>query len=203
MQAVLYHLHVRRGRFDPAGGRLRCFARCIPPTRTCPLHRTLPVWARPGTTCGSISGAPWRRGWTHRGAAGRPPRGEAEFRPAEGGLSYAEELVALIREEFPGLGVIVAGYPETHPGEPPPRPGLGASEAQGGCRCGRHHPQLFYDNGDYFRFRDRCEAAGITVPVVPGLLPVTNLTQIKRITGMCGTHLTQKLVQPAGGAWGR
>ena len=126
---------------------------------------------------------------------GDPPRGETEFRPAEGGLSYAEELVALIREEFPELGVIVAGYPETHPEAPSLAKDLEHLKRKVDAGADAIITQLFYDNGDYFRFRDRCEAAGITVPVVPGLLPVTNLTQIKRITGMCGTHLTQKLVR--------
>jgi methylenetetrahydrofolate reductase (NADPH) len=49
--------------------------------------------------------------------------------------------------------------------------------------------QLFYDNDDFFRFRDRCEHAGIRVPIVPGLLPVTNLTQVQRITSLCKSRL--------------
>src|SRR5690606_7922836 len=49
--------------------------------------------------------------------------------------------------------------------------------------------QLFYDNADFFRFRERCERAGIGVPVVPGILPVTNLAQIRRITALCGAML--------------
>jgi methylenetetrahydrofolate reductase (NADPH) len=126
---------------------------------------------------------------------GDPPQGETAFQPAAGGLSYAEELVRLIRDEFPALGVIVAGYPETHPEAPSMAKDLEHLKRKVDAGADAIVTQLFYDNGDYFRFRDRCADAGITVPVVPGLLPVTNLTQIKRITEMCGTHLTQKLVR--------
>ena len=58
--------------------------------------------------------------------------------------------------------------------------------------------QLFYDNIDFFRFRDRCEAAGITVPIVPGLLPVTSLNQIQRIASLCGAKLPQDFVDRLG-----
>ena len=55
--------------------------------------------------------------------------------------------------------------------------------------------QLFYDNTDYFEFCDRCETAGIEVPIVPGILPVTNLAQIQRITSLCGSKLPDQFVQ--------
>jgi methylenetetrahydrofolate reductase (NADPH) len=55
--------------------------------------------------------------------------------------------------------------------------------------------QLFYDNEDFFRFRDRCGALGIRVPIVPGLLPVTNFAQIQRITSLCGARLPAAFIQ--------
>ncbi|MHB8864707.1 MAG: methylenetetrahydrofolate reductase, partial [Pirellulaceae bacterium] len=55
--------------------------------------------------------------------------------------------------------------------------------------------QLYYDNEDFFRFRDRCRAAGIHVPIVPGILPVNNLSQIQRISSMCGAKLPGKFVE--------
>src|SRR6185503_11338651 len=55
--------------------------------------------------------------------------------------------------------------------------------------------QLFYNNNDFFRFRDRCQALGIRVPIIPGLLPVTNFTQIKRITSLCGAQLPAPFVK--------
>lgn len=126
---------------------------------------------------------------------GDPPQGETAFQPAEDGLEHADELVRLIRGEFPALGIMVAGYPETHPEAPSLAKDLEHLKRKVDAGADAVITQLFYDNGDYFRFRDRCTAAGITVPIVPGLLPVTNLTQVKRITGMCGAHLTQKLVR--------
>ena len=126
---------------------------------------------------------------------GDPPKGETVFQAVEDGLTYAEELVHLIRGEFPALGVIVAGYPETHPEAPSLAKDLEPLKRKVDAGADAVVTQLFYDNGDYFRFRDRCAAAGITVPIVPGLLPVTNLTQVKRISEMCGAHLTQKLVR--------
>jgi methylenetetrahydrofolate reductase (NADPH) len=54
---------------------------------------------------------------------------------------------------------------------------------------------LFYDNADFFRFRERCHAVGIRVPVVPGVLPVTNLAQIQRITSLCGARLPAKFLE--------
>ena len=54
--------------------------------------------------------------------------------------------------------------------------------------------QLFYDNADFFAFRDRCQGAGIRVPIVPGLLPITNFAQIQRITALCGAKLPAELV---------
>ena len=55
--------------------------------------------------------------------------------------------------------------------------------------------QLFYDNQSFFTFRDRCRALGIEVPIVPGILPITNLSQIKRITALCGAVLPDALLQ--------
>ena len=58
--------------------------------------------------------------------------------------------------------------------------------------------QLFYRNDDFFRFRDRCEELGIRIPIVPGILPVTNLSQIQRITALCGAQLPPEFVAELG-----
>jgi len=116
---------------------------------------------------------------------GDPPKGEASFQPVDGGLRYASELVDLIRREFPRLGIAVAGYPETH---------QEATNAQSDLEnlkrkvaAGGHCiiTQLFYDNRDFFRFRDRCRELEINAPIIPGILPVTNLSQIQRIASLC------------------
>jgi methylenetetrahydrofolate reductase (NADPH) len=125
---------------------------------------------------------------------GDPPKGETSFQPVEGGLRYAVELVELIRREFPRLGLAVAGYPETHQEAKSPQADL--ENLQRKVAAGSHCviTQLFYDNADFFRFRDRCRELGITAPIIPGILPVTNFSQIQRITSLCKACLPHDLV---------
>jgi methylenetetrahydrofolate reductase (NADPH) len=125
---------------------------------------------------------------------GDPPRGAAQFTPVEGGLRYAVELVRLIRSEFPQFGIAVAGYPETHQEAISPQADLEnlkrKVEAGGDCVI----TQLFYENADFFRFQQRCRQIGIHVPIVPGIMPITNLAQIQRITSLCKAKLPPPLV---------
>ncbi len=125
---------------------------------------------------------------------GDPPRGDTTFRPIPGGLRYANELVSLVRGEFPEFGIAVAGYPEKHQEAPSMDVDLAnlKRKVDAGADC--VVTQLFYDNDDFFHFRDRCHTLGIHVPIIPGLLPVTNFAQIKRITSLCGAHLPNKFV---------
>jgi len=125
---------------------------------------------------------------------GDPPRGEAEFRPVEGGLRYANELVSLIRDRYPHFGVAVAGYPETHQEAPSPEVDLDNLKRKVDAGADVVITQLFYDNEDFFRFRERAQKRGITIPIIPGLLPITNLPQAQRITSMCKAALPQSLV---------
>lgn len=120
---------------------------------------------------------------------GDPPKGETAFQPVDGGLRYASELVALIRGEFPEFGILVAGYPETHQ-----EAMSGAADLENlkrKCDAGGDVvvTQLFYDNADFFRFRDRCASLGITQPIVPGVMPVTNYGQVRRIASLCKARL--------------
>ena len=125
---------------------------------------------------------------------GDPPKGEKEFVPIQGGLRYANELVELIRNEFPEFGVAVAGYPEVHQEAPSAETDLANLKRKVETGANIVITQLFYENDDFFRFRDRYEAANIRAPLVPGILPITNLHQIKRITGLCGARLPAALV---------
>lgn len=131
---------------------------------------------------------------------GDPPKGDAAFRPVEGGLRYANELVALIRAEFDDMGIAVAGYPEKHLEAPSMDVDLGNLKRKVDAGADAVITQLFYDNSDFFRFRERCEALGVRVPIVPGLLPVTNFAQIQRITSLCGARLPSELVSKLAGA---
>jgi methylenetetrahydrofolate reductase (NADPH) len=129
---------------------------------------------------------------------GDPPKGESSFRPVEGGLRYASELVALIQREFGTFGIAVAGYPETHQEALSPEADLEnlkrKVDAGGHCVI----TQLFYDNADFFRFRERCHEIGIAAPIIPGILPVTNLSQIQRITSLCKARLPGEMVAELG-----
>ncbi|MFM8435832.1 MAG: methylenetetrahydrofolate reductase [NAD(P)H] [Planctomycetia bacterium] len=126
---------------------------------------------------------------------GDPPKGQTEFRQAEGGLRYAADLVALIRSEFPAFTILVAGYPETHQEAVSPQADLENLKRK--CDAGGDVivTQLFYDNADFFRFRDRCDALGITTPIVPGVMPVTNYAQIRRIATLCKARLPDEFTR--------
>ena len=122
---------------------------------------------------------------------GDPPQGETAFTPAADGLRFASELVALIRGEFPEFGILVAGYPETHQEAVSPTADLENLKRK--CDAGGDVivTQLFYDNADFFRFRDACDRLGITTPIVPGVMPVTNFAQIRRIASLCKARLPE------------
>jgi methylenetetrahydrofolate reductase (NADPH) len=120
---------------------------------------------------------------------GDPPKGETSFTPVAGGLRYASELVALIRSEFPEFGILVAGYPETH--QEAVSQDADLENLKRKCDAGGDVvvTQLFYDNADFLRFRERCDTLGITAPIVPGVMPVTNFAQIRRIASLCKARL--------------
>jgi methylenetetrahydrofolate reductase (NADPH) len=125
---------------------------------------------------------------------GDPPQGQEEFQAVEGGLRWANELVELIRGEFAHFGVAVAGYPEKHVEAPSMDVDLDNLKRKVDAGADIVITQLFYQNDDFFRFRERCEKKGLRVPVVPGILPVTNLSQIQRLTSMCGARLPDAFV---------
>ena len=133
---------------------------------------------------------------------GDPPRGDDQFRPVPGGLAHADELVSLIRSEFPRFGIAVAGYPEGH--VEAPSLAVDIEHLRGKVEAGADIviTQLFYRNEDYFRFIELCGKAGIDVPIVPGILPITSYAQIARITSLCGATLPEDLVTRFEGADG-
>jgi methylenetetrahydrofolate reductase (NADPH) len=125
---------------------------------------------------------------------GDPPKGETQFKPTAGGFSYANELVDFICRDFPQMGIAVGGYPEKH--QEAPSLGVDLENLKRKVDAGADViiTQLFYNNDDFFRFRDACRNLGIEIPIVPGLLPVTNLAQIQRIASLCGAKLPSRFV---------
>jgi methylenetetrahydrofolate reductase (NADPH) len=125
---------------------------------------------------------------------GDPPRGEREWRPHPGGLHYSTELAALIAGGYP-FSVGAACFPEVHPEAPDLAHDLRFLKEKVASGASFLITQLFFDNELYFRFVDEARAVGIDVPIVPGIMPITDVRQIKTITGMCGATIPARLLE--------
>ena len=128
---------------------------------------------------------------------GDPPAGEETFQAVDGGLRHANELVSLIREHFPEMGIGVAGYPEKHQEAPDLQTDLQNLKRKVDAGADAVLTQLFYVNENFFSFREQCNALGINVPIIPGIMPITEFARIQRITSLCGAvfppELSEKL----------
>lgn len=124
---------------------------------------------------------------------GDPPKGTTRFEAVDGGLRYANELVELIRAKFSDFGIAVAGYPEVHQEAPDAKTDLDNLKRKVDAGADVVITQLFYHNDDFFRFVDDCLSAGIRVPIIPGILPVTNFEQAERIAAMCKATIPDAL----------
>jgi methylenetetrahydrofolate reductase (NADPH) len=129
---------------------------------------------------------------------GDPPRGESEWQPHPGGLSYSVELIRLIRERSE-LCVGAACFPEIHPDAPDRRSDLRYAREKQEAGAAFLITQLFFDNELYFDFVEEARAAGVRVPIIPGIMPITNLSQIKRFTEMCGASIPDELERQLNG----
>ena len=123
---------------------------------------------------------------------GDPPKGEESFRSVEGGFDHASELAAFVRERG-DFGIGGACYPETHPESPSAEEDLRWTLHKVRAGVGFLVTQLFFDNADYLHFVEQARAAGIDVPIVPGIMPITNVSQIERFTKMCGARIPAEL----------
>jgi methylenetetrahydrofolate reductase (NADPH) len=124
---------------------------------------------------------------------GDPPKGETEFRPTADGFRYATELVAFIREQPFDFCVGAACYPEGHVETRDLEQDLAHLVTKVSKGVDFLVSQLFFDNEDYRAFVRRARSAGVMVPIVPGLMPITNVSQVERFTGMCGSRIPQEL----------
>jgi methylenetetrahydrofolate reductase (NADPH) len=124
---------------------------------------------------------------------GDPPGGTTEWKPVQGGFEYSHQLVSFLKE-LGGFGIATAGFPEGH---------IACSEGKhmdwqrlkAKIDCGADFviTQLFFDNSDFFEFRDHLSKLGVTVPVCPGVLPILSTAQLKRFTTMCGARIPERL----------
>ena len=125
---------------------------------------------------------------------GDPPAGETEWVATAGGLEFSRELIELIRDEY-DFAIGAACFPEVH---------IHATDAESDLRYLKEKvdagarfliTQLFFDNQCYYDFVARARDLGIDVPIVPGIWPITNASQIKRVTGMCGSRIPDRLLR--------
>jgi methylenetetrahydrofolate reductase (NADPH) len=124
---------------------------------------------------------------------GDPPKGAASFPVLPDGFRHAAELVSLLKRRHPDFCLGVAGYPEKHPEAPSLEADLAHLKRKVDAGADFITTQLFFDNAVYYRFVERCRATGITVPIVPGIMPVLSLKQIQRFTQLCGSTLPAQL----------
>jgi len=125
---------------------------------------------------------------------GDPPRGDVTFRATEGGFSHANELVAFLAERHE-IDLGAACYPEVHPEALNAADDLSWALAKQESGARFLITQLFFDNASYFSFVERARSAGVTVPITPGIMPVTNVQQVRRFTKMCGARIPGALVE--------
>lgn len=125
---------------------------------------------------------------------GDPPKGETTFVPYHDGLRYGSDLVALLKKSHPDFCLGVGGYPEKHPEALNAEVDLDHLKRKVDAGADFITTQLFFDNAIYYRFVERCRARGINVPILPGIMPVLGLKQVKRFTEMCGAHLPPQLI---------
>ena len=126
---------------------------------------------------------------------GDPPKnaaGNAEFRPVPGGFEHATELTGFLSSRW-NLDLGGACYPEGHLESTSLADDLKWTKVKVENGAKFLITQLFFDNQDYFAFVARARAAGITVPIVPGIMPITNIAQIERFTKMCGAKIPHEL----------
>jgi methylenetetrahydrofolate reductase (NADPH) len=123
---------------------------------------------------------------------GDPPAGQEAWIKTDGGLEYSRELVQLISSDYP-FAVGAACFPETHIHAESPEADL--EHLLEKVRAGVDFliTQLFFDNALYFEFRDRARAAGIDVPIIPGVMPITQVGQVQRMAKMCGASIPEAL----------
>jgi len=123
---------------------------------------------------------------------GDPPQGQTEFIKPENGFAYASELVRFIRENS-NMGILVAGYPEGHKDNPDKKDDFGHLLEKINAGANGIITQLFFDNHCLFDFDKRLRQAGVEIPLIAGIFPISSGSQISRITELSGATIPQEL----------
>jgi methylenetetrahydrofolate reductase (NADPH) len=137
----------------------------------------------------------WDMGVRHLVALrGDAPKGEDRYEPHPDGYAYASDLVAGLRK-VGDFEISVAAYPEVHPEAPDADFDLDNLKRKLDAGAARAITQFFFDVDVFLRFRDRCAAAGIDSPIVPGILPITRFPQLEKFAKACGASVPDWLRQ--------
>ena len=165
------------------------------------IQRETPLTGAPHLTCiGANRGEVldiarryWDEGIRHIVALrGDPPQGAPRHEPHPAGFAYAADLVAGLRR-VADFDISVAAYPETHPEAASAELDLANLKRKIDAGATRAITQFFFDADVFLRFRDRCAAAGIRAPIVPGILPITRFPQVRRFAERCGATIPRWL----------
>jgi methylenetetrahydrofolate reductase (NADPH) len=125
---------------------------------------------------------------------GDVPKGVGHASAFEEGLRYGSDIVAVLKAALPDLCCGVGGYPEKHPEAPSADADIDNLKRKIDAGADFITTQLFFDNAVYHRFVDRCRLAGIEVPILPGIMPVLSLKQIRRMTELSGAFVPPELI---------
>jgi methylenetetrahydrofolate reductase (NADPH) len=132
---------------------------------------------------------------------GDPPKGQDDIVSVEDGFPQASDLVAFIKERQPHFGIGVAGFPEGHPGCPNRLKEIDHLKAKVDAGADYIITQLFFDNRDFYDFVERCRLAGITVPIIAGIMPITSRKGMKRMAELAlGARYPARLLKALGRA---
>ncbi|TGN17112.1 methylenetetrahydrofolate reductase [NAD(P)H] [Leptospira idonii] len=127
---------------------------------------------------------------------GDPPKGQTEFVKPENGFEYAGELVSYIKQNFPEMGIGVAGFPEGHPSTPNRLKEIEYLKWKVDQGADYICTQLFFDNNDFYDFVERCEIAGIKIPIVAGVMPISSRKGMARMAELSlGSRFPAKLLR--------
>lgn len=127
---------------------------------------------------------------------GDPPKGQNEFQKTENGFEYAGELVGFIKANYPNMGIGVAGFPEGHPSTPNRLKEIEYLKWKVDQGADYICTQLFFNNNSFYDFVERCEIAGIKVPIIAGIMPITSRKGMARMAELSlGTNFPAKLLK--------
>ncbi|HNP30866.1 MAG TPA: methylenetetrahydrofolate reductase, partial [Nitrospirales bacterium] len=127
---------------------------------------------------------------------GDPPKGRTDVQIPEDGFHFASDLVCFIKQQFPEMGVGVAGFPEGHPGTPNRLQEMDNLRRKVDAGADYICTQLFFDNRDFFDFCERCEVVGIKVPIIAGIMPIISRKGMARMSELAlGARIPAKLLR--------